>query len=334
MKALVTGGGGFLGRYIVELLIERGDSVTVFARGAYPELEAQGATVVRADIQDAAAIGQACRGVDVVFHAAGRLGTWGSWDAFYGPNVVGTENVIAACQANGVGRLIYTGSPSGLFDGSPQEGVDESRPYPKRYTSYYGHTKALAEQRVIAANGQAGVLTTSLRPHFIWGPRDRYILPRLIDRARKRVLVQMGPPTTKKDLTFVEDAARAHVLAADALSPGSPAAGSAYFVSQDEPVPFWPWLKELLGKLGLPPIRLSMPLSVAQALGSLMEAVYRALPLKGEPMLTRFIAEQLGQSQYYDISRAKRDLGYRPRYTMTEAQRKTVAYLKEHGIDS
>jgi nucleoside-diphosphate-sugar epimerase len=328
MRALVTGGGGFLGRYIVEQLLDRGDAVTVFARGAYPKLEKQGAAVVRGDIQDAAAIDRACKGVDTVFHTAGQLGVWGPWDAFYGPNVVGTENVIEACRANEVRRLVFTGSPSGVFDGRPQEGVDESCPYPKKYTSYYGHTKAIAEQKVIAANGTGGLLTTSLRPHFLWGPRDRYILARLIERARQRILVQMGSSRTRKDLTYVEDAARAHLLAADTLEPGSPAAGSVYFISQDEPVLFWPWVKDLLRELELPPIRVRMPLPVARTVGLFLETVYRTLPLKGEPVLTRFMAEQLGQSQYYDISRAKHDLGYRPRFTMAEAGRKTIECLK------
>jgi nucleoside-diphosphate-sugar epimerase len=328
MKALVTGGGGFLGRHLVEQLRARGDAVTVFARGSYPELEARGVCVVRGDIRDGAAVTRACRGIEVVFHVAGHLAVWGNWEDFYGPNVRGTENVIEACRTAGVPKLVFSSSPSVIFDGRPQEGVDESRPYPRRYTSFYGHTKAIAEQKVRAANGPAGLLTVALRPHYLWGPHDRHVLTPLLVRARQGVLMQIGSAETKKDLTYVEDAARAHLLAADALGPGSPVAGSVYFISQDEPVRFWPWLNELLGELGLPPVRRRIPQPVARAAGLLLETTYRTLRLRGQPILTRFVAEQLGQSHYYDISRAKRDLHYRPQFTMAEARRKTVAALR------
>ncbi len=329
MRTLVTGGGGFLGRYIVEQLLDRGDSVTVFARGAYPELEKIGVTLVRGDIQDADAIIRACKGMDVVFHVAAKAGIWGTWASFYEPNVVGTENVIQACVVNNVPKLVYTSSPSVIFDGQPQEGVDESCPYPQHYKSLYAQTKAIAEQKVIAANDSARLLTTSLRPHFIWGPRDTHILPGLLSRARAKKLIQVGPGTNKKDLAYVEDVARAHLLAADALEPDSPVAGSVYFISQDEPVLFWLWVEELMQDLGLPGIQRRIPLPVAQLLGSVMEGVYKILGLKGEPLLTRFLVDEMGQSQYYDISRAKQDFGYRPQFSMTEAREKTLAYLLE-----
>jgi nucleoside-diphosphate-sugar epimerase len=306
--------------------------VTVFARGSYPDLQARGVRVVRGDIRDGAAVTRACRGIEVVFHAAGHLAVWGTWEDFYGPNVHGTENVIEACRRAGVPKLVFTSSPSVIFDGRPQEGVDESCPYPRRHTSFYGRTKALAEQKVRAANGSAGLLTVALRPHYLWGPHDRHVLMPLLLRARQGALMQIGSAETKKDLTYVEDAARAHLLAADVLAPGAPVAGSVYFISQDEPVRFWPWLNELLSELGLPPVRRRIPQPVARAAGLLLETTYRALRLHGQPLLTRFVADQLGHSHYYDISRAKRDLPYRPRFTMAEARRKTVAALLAAGV--
>jgi nucleoside-diphosphate-sugar epimerase len=328
MKALVTGGGGFLGRYIVEQLLARDDSVTVFARGAYPELDKMGARLIRGDIQDADAIAHACQGIDVVFHVAAKAGFWGAWESFYGPNVIGTENVIAACHKHGVPKLVYTSSPSVIFDNTSQEGVDESYPYPDTYESPYPHTKAIAEQKVIATNGQNGLYTTSLRPHLIIGPRDNHLLPQVLTRARAGKLPQVGDGTNRVDLTYVEDAARAHLLAADALTPNSPVAGSAYFISQDEPVVLWPWLNDLLHKLDIPPVKTRIPLAVARAAASTLEATYRALSLKGDPPLTRFLASELAQSHYYDITRAKRELGYQPQFTMDEAMARTVAYFR------
>lgn len=338
MQALVTGGGGFLGRYLVEQLLARGDAATVFARGAYPELSALGATVIRGDLRDADAVTRACAGMDVVFHVAAKAGMWGAWDDFYGVNVVGTQNVIAACRRCGTPKLVNTSSPSVIFDGKPQEGVDETYPYPAHYESPYPHTKAIAEQAVSAAHGP-DLLTVSLRPHLIIGPRDNHLIPSLLARARTGLLPQVGPGTNKVDLTDVTDAARAQLLAADALAPGSPVdgppgQGRVYFISQDEPVQLWPWIRSLLRDLGLPEPRLRVSLAAARASAAVLEATHRALRFLGEPRLTRFIASELAQSHYYSIVRARQDFGYAPQLTMTEVRVKLVDWLKRSSEES
>lgn len=326
-RALVTGGGGFLGRYIVEQLLERGDQVTVFARGHYPELGRLGAQLIRGDLADLEAVKQACGGVNVVYHVAAKAGLWGPWDSFYRANVTSTENIINSCRENGVAKLVYTSSPSVIFDGSDQDGIDETTPYPTHYESPYPETKAIAEQLVIEANSD-GLLTTSLRPHLIFGPRDNHLIPSLLAKARQGRVPQVGDGTNKVDLTYVEDAARAHLLAADALKPGSPVAGGIYFISQDEPVVLWPWIQDLLQQLDLPPVRIRIPLGMARAAGSVLASAYRSLNLRGEPPLTPFLASELAQNHYYDVSAAKRDFGYSPRFTMAAAKAKTVAWLK------
>ncbi len=330
MKTLVTGGGGFLGRYIVEQLLDRGDDVTVFARGNYPELVEIGAKFIRGDLQDAEAVHQACQGLDAVFHVAAKAGYWGTWESFYGPNVTGTQNVIAACRKQGVPKLINTSSPSVIFEGQPHFGADESLPYPTHYDNLYSHTKAIAEQLVTKANG-ADLLTVSLRPHVVWGPRDTQFIPRLIDRAKRGRAIQVGNGTNKVDATYVEDAARAHLLAADALEPGSPVAGSVYFISQDDPVNLWGFFGKLAAGLDLPPIKRSIPLPIARAIGTTLEFTYRTLQLKGEPLFTRSAANLLALSHYYDISRAKQDFGYTPQFTIEEGLRRTVEYFKERS---
>ena len=326
-NVLVTGGGGFLGRYIAEQLLDRGDRVTVFARGDYPELRALGATTVRGDLQNADAIREACAGVNVVYHVAAKAGIWGEWDDFYGANVVGTQHVINACRVRGVPKLVFTSSPSVIFDGEAHRGADESIGYPPRYESHYAQTKALSEQMVIEANGD-DLLTTSLRPHLIWGPRDTHILPGLIDRARSGRLVQVGDGTNRVDLTYVEDGARAHLLAADALSTDSSVAGSVYFISQDAPTALWPWVNDLLAELDISPVRRRLPLSAARALGGVLEGAYRTLPLRGEPRLTRFLASELALDHWYDVSRARADFGYVPQWSMEAGMVKTVEWLR------
>ena len=327
MKALVTGGGGFLGRSVVEQLLARRDQVMVLARGEYPELAKLGVHLRRGDLQDARAVSEACRGMDVVFHIAAKAGHWGPWAEYYGANVQGTANIIAACRAQRVPRLVYCSSPSVIFDGKSQEGVDETYPYPSAYESPYLHTKALGEQLVLRANSPE-LLTVSLRPHLIIGPRDRHLLPALLRVARKGLFPQIGDGTNRVDLTYVEDAARAHLLAADRLEPGSPVAGAAYFITQGEPVVLWSWIRDLLTRLGYPPIRLHLSLPAARTLGGALEFLYRRLPLKGEPRLTRFLASELAQSHWYNISRARSELGYQPQFSVAEALDLTLPALR------
>ena len=130
MRCLVTGGGGFLGRYIVEQLLARGDSVRTFSRGDYPALREFGAETVVGDIQNRQQVIDACESMDAVFHTAAIAGIWGPRGQFFGINTEGTRHVIAGCRQHEVKKLVFTSSPSVTFDGNDQKNVDESAPYP------------------------------------------------------------------------------------------------------------------------------------------------------------------------------------------------------------
>lgn len=326
MKALVTGGGGFIGRYVVRHLLARGDDVRVFARGSYPDLAALGARPFRGDLEDAGAVAAACEEMECVFHVAARPGVWGSHETFYGANVTGTRNVVDACRRQRVPRLVFTSSPSVVFDNRPHRNADESLPYPATFENVYSQTKAEAEQMVLQASDDA-LRTVALRPHLVFGPGDPHLLPRLISRARRGRLVQVGDGANRVDLTFVEDAAEAHLLAADALT-GGRAAGNAYFITQGEPVNLWTWIRDLLALLDLPDPKRAVSLNSARRLGALLEGLHRLLHLPGEPRLTRFVASELALDHYYDISRARKDLGYAPRHDMARALELTLPDLK------
>ncbi len=328
MKALVTGGGGFLGRHIVAKLLARGDQVRVLGRRGYPDLEKMGAEVVRADIQDVAAVERACRGMDAVFHVAARAGYWGSWQTYYRPNVVGTQNVLNGCRKAGGLKLIYTSTPSVVSAPGNLVNADERVPYPTRYECPYPATKAQAERLVLQANGTDGLLTASLRPHLIYGPGDPHLFPRIIDRARKGLLVQVGDGTNKVDVTYVENAADAHLLAADRLGDGSPVNGQAYFISQGAPVLLWPWINAILERLGIPVVHRKISRGVARTVGAAMEMAYTVLPLRGEPRMTRFLADQLATSHYFDIAKARTDLGYEPRIGTEDGLDRTIKALQ------
>lgn len=334
MHALVTGGGGFLGRNIVEYLLVRGDRVRSFGRGDYPELEALGVEVVRGDIRDAPKVAAACRGVDCVFHTAAVAGIGGPWAKYREANVVGTQHVIAGCHAAEVPRLVFTGSPSAVFGGDEQAGVNESAAYglawQEKYAAHYSRSKALSEQAVLAANLPGQLTTCSLRPHLIWGPRDAHLIPRLIARARSGRLRRVGDGTNLVDITYVENAAAAHLAAADALAVhNSPVAGNAYFLSQGEPVNCWQWIDEVLGLAGLPPVKTSISFRIAWNIGAVCEAAYRLVGSEREPPMTRFLAAQLAKSHWFDISAARRDLGYEPRISTAEGMRRLCEWLRQ-----
>ena len=229
MNILVTGGGGFLGRYVVERLIARGDTVVSLSRRTYPELAALGARAVQGDVTDSAAVNEAARGVDGVIHTAARVGVWGPWREFFETNVTGTRNVLEACRVNGVPRLVYVSSPSVIFDGRAHEGINESTPYPAKYLAHYPHTKAIAEREVLESNGRGGVYTCSLRPHLIWGPRDTNLVPRLIERAKSGRLMRVGNGANLVDMVYVENAAEACLNALDRLGSCPPPGGGPPF---------------------------------------------------------------------------------------------------------
>lgn len=333
MHALVTGGGGFLGRYICEQLIDRGDRVRSFGRGAYPELEAIGVEVVRGDITDSQAIAGACEGVDCVFHVAARPGVAMQPEPYYLANTTGTDHVINACRLADVPRLVYTSSPSVVFAGEDQVGVNESVPlgldWLEEHRSYYSYSKAVAEQRVLDANDET-LGTCALRPHLIWGPRDQHLIPRLIARAKSGRLRRVGEGENQVDMIYVENAADAHLQAADALvEENSPVVGKAYFLSQGEPVNCWQWIDEILSLADLPPVSKSLSYQAAWRVGRVLEDVYRLLRLPGEPPMTRFVAAQLATSHWYDISAAKRDFGYQPRVSTEEGMQRLGKWLRD-----
>ena len=326
MKVLVTGGGGFLGKSISKLLLARGNAVRSFSRNAYPELAALGVEHCCGALDDPDAVSQAVHGCDIVYHVAAKAGVWGPYEEFYRANVLGTQYVIEACRRNGVPKLVYTSSPSVVFDGTDMEGVDESVPYPDHYEAYYPQTKAEAERLVLQANDDR-LATVALRPHLIWGPEDNHLVPRILERGATGALRKLGTRQCLVDTIYIDNAAQAHLQAADHLEVGSAVAGKTYFLSQGEPLPVWEVVNQILAAGGLPPVTKTISPQLAYTIGVILEAVYRWLKLSGEPRMTRFVAKELSTAHWFDLSAARRDFGYRPAVSFDEGIERLRAWL-------
>lgn len=324
---LVTGGSGFLGRHIVRALQAENWSVRIFGQREHPELDADGVEVHCGDIRDAAAVRTACQGVAGVIHTAGIAGVGPDKKPYFDTNVLGTRNLLQACRDQGVSRLVYTSSPSvvsawgNILDG------DESLPYPRRFPAAYPRSKAIAEQDVIgAASDTLG--TCALRPHLIWGPGDCHLIPHIVDLASRHRLVRIGNGTNRVSLTHVRNAANAHLLAIQALTPASPLNGRVYFIADSAPVVLWDWINELLTALDLPPVRRALPLPAAQLIGGALDAVRRLASGFDGPNLSRFLAIQLGTSHCFQTKRAEQDFGYTPIVNNDDGKQELIQCLK------
>jgi len=334
MKALVTGGSGFLGGAIVRQLRARGDSVRILSRGRQPGTRAPGGHEnvmedverILGDVAEEEVVLRAAEGCDVVFHVAARVGGFGPRSEFERTNVLGTIRVIDACRRAGVPRLVYTSTPSVVHTGADIEGGDETLPYARHFEAAYPETKAIAERLVLAADGPR-LATVALRPHLVWGPGDNQLLPRLLARARAGRLRLVGSGEKKVDATYVDNAAAAHLLAADRLGPGAPCAGRPYFIAQGEPAPARVLIDGVLAAAGLPPVERRIPLRLAWLAGALAELAYHLLGRQDEPPITRFAARQLASAHWYDLTAARRDLGYVPSVSTTEGLRRLRAHL-------
>ena len=327
MRVLVTGGGGFLGGAVVRGLLARGDDVVSVARGDYPALRALGVRTVQGDLADAAVARTAAQGCDAVVHVAAKAGIWGSAAEFERSNVDATRSVLAACRALGIRRLVHTSTPSVVHAGGDIEGGDESLPYATHFSSDYPRTKAIAEREVLEAADE-GLATVALRPHLVWGPGDPQLTAGILERARAGRLRFVDGGDAVVDTTYVDDAVSAHLAALDALSPGAACSGRAYFISSGDPRPVREVVNAILAAAGLPPETRSVPLGVAVAAGAAAEGLWQLLRRSDDPPMTRFLAHQLATAHWFDISAARRDLGYEPKVGLDEGFQRLAASLR------
>ena len=327
-NVLVTGGGGFVGSVLVRQLLESGSNVIVAARNRYQELETLGAVSRVGDIADRTFVDEICRDVDTVFHTAAKAGIWGKWEEYERTNVEGTRNIILACKKHAVQRLVYTSTPSVVFDQDDIRNGDESLPYSSTFLCNYARSKAVAEELVLRANGSS-FYSCAIRPHLVWGPHDPHLIPRLIERGKNRSLKIIGSGENLVDITYVDNVAHAHILAAESMEKSSKIGGQAYFIGQERPVKLWEWINELYRDLNIDPVESHVSFHVAYFIGMILEKTYSLFSVSKEPRMTRFIAEQLARSHYFKHDKARKDFGYKPIVSLEEGHNRLMQWLGE-----
>lgn len=319
MKILVTGAGGFLGYYIARDLQKVGHEVFNFSRSHHPDLDELGIITREGNLNNPSSIDKALEGIEAVFHVAGKVAMWGKWDDFYQTNTIGTKNLVLSCKAKGITKFIYTSTPSVVFGHDDILNGDESMDYPEDYLSLYAKSKMLAEKYVLSSSSEE-FQTCALRPHLIFGPRDKNIIPRLVEAAKNGKLKRVGNGENLVDVIYVENAAKAHVQAFEKLDKNSKVNGSAYFIAQERPVKLWDFIDKVLVINGQSSITKNISVSTAYRIGCLVEFFLRIFRVWNiHPPMTRFVALQLGKSHYFSHRKAEKDFGYSPAITIEEA---------------
>lgn len=310
MHILVTGGTGFVGTQLINLLLEKGFQVTTTCYIRPLQLDHPRLRSFTGNLASLEFCRTIIKGIEAIFHTAAKAGIWGSWQSYFDANVLTTRNLLQAAQEYRVPYFIYTSSPSVVFGTHSISNGSEVLPYSYSPISHYAHTKALAEQSVLAANSPS-LKTIALRPHLIWGTGDPHLFPRIFQKAKAGKLIQIGTGTNWVDTTHITNTVQAHWQALQAIIKGR-GHGKAYFISDGSPVQMWPWIQTILEKHHLPLVSRHISFSLAYGIGAALEWGYRLLGRKMEPPMTRFLALQLAHDHYFQISAAQADLDYVP----------------------
>ena len=324
-KVLVTGATGFLGKYVVEELVEHGYQVRAFGRNRAigQSLVNASVTFIQGDLTNQEDLTKACQEMDMVVHAGALSTVWGPWEDFYQTNVLGTKYILETCREAKIERLVYVSSPS--IYAAPRDHLDikeSDAPQENRLNNYI--RSKLASEKLF--KDYPDVSSVILRPRGLFGIGDTSILPRVLNLSQKIGIPLIGDGRQLMDMTCVENVALAIRLALETPQ----AAGEVYNITNGEPRVFRDLIEETLRGLGYPIRYRKIPAPLVSAISSSLECIYKRLKLKGEPALTRYTYYLLRYSQTLDISKAERDLGYRPKITISEGIEQYVQDYRKH----
>ncbi len=329
MQILVTGGGGFLGTYIIRELLKRPHYIiTNFSRHNYAHLEDLGVPTIRGDLKNKSDIDRALSqsDFDAIIHVAALTENWGRHRDFLEVNYFGTKLLIDAAKERGVKKFIYTCCSSVVFDKDGLLGVNEQHPYPTEFLSSFVESKAMAERYVLQMNDGKDFLTCSLRPGLLWGPGDEKFLPTIVSRAREGKIKIIGDGENLADILYVENASLAHARALEALSEGSKLCGESYFLGQERPVKFWDFINRILSHYKIDPLNRYIDFKSAYRLGWFFEKSFQMAGIqKPYPPLTRFGVIKWGISHYFSHEKARQDFNFKDLISTDEGLKRTFA---------
>ena len=323
---VVTGGCGFVGGAVANAFADAGREVRVVDPNCGPFRD--DVQFLNLDIRDTAGLVEACRETETVVHCASVVQTRNTdrkemWEVNHG----GTLNVLEACRRGGVPKLVHISSASVVYEGNDIEDGDESLPYSGAALSAYADSKIAAEKSVLEFATEGGTAACALRPHLVFGPGDRRLLPNILRRAEGAGLREVGSRTKLSDFTYIDNLVDAVLTAEARLEPDAPISGQAYFVTNGEPVAFFEFVERCLVAIGYPPIDKRVPYWLAYAAAGVVEALHAAVRRGGtqEDGLSRFAVRYLATHHYYRIDKARRDLDWQPRVPLAQGISRTAA---------
>ncbi len=325
-KILVTGGQGFVGKALVDRFADEGHQVTCVDMIDKPFRD--DVKFLKLDIRDADAVKSACAGMDSIIHNASLVHTAQSreqdiWDV----NMGGTEHLMAACIAHNIPRLVYISSASAVYEGRDIENGDESLPYSGISQAPYADSKIAAEKAVLAFSGTGTTQACAIRPHVVFGAGDNRFIPAIIEKAKQGKLKRaIGDRDKLSDFTYISNLIDAVVAAEDKLIAGSPVCGQAYFITNGEPIAFFDFIEKFLMEIGHPPITGKVPYWLAYSVAAIAETwdTLKGGTLNAENGLTRFAVNYMVTHHYFNIAKAKRDLGWAPKVTLEQGIQLTI----------
>jgi len=338
LSILLTGGSGFLGRFMVEELLAPDSPVNagllrIFDLEDYKGPADDRIEMVRGSILDEAAVTRACKGIDAVIHSAAIV-DWGTHpgEEVYAVNFTGTKILLDACRKTGVKHFIFTSSLDAIYTGRAMRNIDESVPYPARHPNMYCRSKAMAEQLVIEANSET-LTTCVLRPADIWGPGDPFHIGSLINMAKGGFYVRLGDGKSLSQHVYAGNVAHAHALAIRAMTEGNGSiAGNVYFITDGPPANFFTFFDAIVEGIGyrIRPKNLWIPKNIAYGLGAMTEVLSLLVRpfIRWNPGLSRFAVMYTCGDFTFTSDKAARDFGFTPKYEGREAFNKTVGYYR------
>lgn len=311
MRILVTGASGMLGAGIARKLAGRGDEVTVFQRRPS---SLDNVREVTGDITVPTDVRKAVQGMDAVVHLAAKVNVTGPWAEYEAANIGGVRNLLAAVRQSGTARLVHVSSPSVAHHGRGLVGAGAGPADPKRATGNYARSKAAGEKLALDADGP-GLSVVAVRPHLIWGPGDKLLVGRIIERARQGRLPIVGSGAALIDSTYVDNAVDATIAALDRIET---ARGQALVVTNGEPRPVAEIMARLCDAAGVAPPTRRVPFGAAWLVGAAVEGIWAVGQRRDDPPLTRFLAEQLATAHWFDQRHTRNVLDWSPAVSLDE----------------